>query len=105
MTSILTHSGAPLVDAGKQGKHVPGHPNDNPSKSQWSEGSTGVKETQEAWEKGTKLPDGTKVWDSGEKIGKNGETGVRVHVDNKGTIHGYPVDAGVYKKYLNSAEE
>ena len=64
-----------------------------------------MKETQEAWEKGTKLPDGTKVWDSGEKIGKNGETGVRVHVDNKGTIHGYPVDAGVYKKYLNSAEE
>jgi RHS repeat-associated protein len=97
--------GAPLVDAGKQGKHVYGHPNSKSNKSHWPEGSTGVRETQEAWEKGTKLPDGTKVWDSGKKVGENGETGVRVHSDNDGSIHGYPVDSGAYKKYLNPSEE
>lgn len=90
--------GAPSVDAGKQGKHVPGHNNNNKNKSQWPEGKTGVKETQEGWQKGTELPDGTKVWDSGKPIGPNGETGVRVHIDGKGNIHGYPVNPGQYLK-------
>ena len=30
--------GAPPVDAGKQGKHVPGNNNYNPKKSQWTKG-------------------------------------------------------------------
>lgn len=89
---------APPVDAGKQGKHVQGHNNDDPSKSQWEEGKTGVNETQEAWEKGTQLPDGTRVWDTGKSVGSKGETGVRVHIDGKGNIHGYPVDPGKYLK-------
>jgi len=51
---------APDVDAGKQGKHVPGHPNDDKTKSQWNEGETGVKETQEAWANGRVVkPDGS----------------------------------------------
>ena len=90
--------GAPAVDAGKQGKHVPGHPNDDTSKSQWNEGETGVMETQEAWENGKTLPDGTKVWDIGSPIGSNGETGVRVHIDGNGNIHGYPVNPDRYLK-------
>jgi len=89
---------APSVDAGKQGKHVPGHNNNNPEKSQWKDGTTGVKETQEGWQKGKELPDGTKVWDTGKPIGKNGETGVRIHIDGKGNIHGYPVNPGQYLK-------
>ena len=88
--------GAPSVDAGKQGKHVPGHPNDIPSNSQWQVGENGIQETQEAWENGTELPDGTRVWDTGRVVGQNGETGVRVHRDGKGNIHGYPVDPGRY---------
>ena len=32
-----------------------------------------------------------------KKVGENGETGVRVHIDNKGNIHGYPVNP---KQYL-----
>jgi len=89
---------APSVDAGKQGKHVPGHNNNDPGKSQWKDGKTGVKETQEGWQKGKELPDGTKVWDTGKPIGKNGETGVRIHIDGKGNIHGYPVNPGQYIK-------
>ena len=90
--------GAPKVDAGKQGKHVTGHPNGNdPNKSKWKNGSSGVPETQEGWLKGEPLPDGTRVWDSGKKLGENGETGVRVHIDDKGNIHGYPVNP---KQYL-----
>ena len=78
---------APPVDAGKQGKHVPGHPNNDSSKSQWGEGETGVQETQEAWL-------------NGEPRGKNGTVRVgtsssgrriKVHIDGKGRIHGYPV--------------
>jgi hypothetical protein len=90
--------GAPSVDAGKQGKHVPGHNNYNPGKSSWPQGQTGVNETQQGWLNGQLLPDGTKVWDSGSPIGSNGETGVRVHMDGKGNIHGYPVDP---KQYLS----
>lgn len=29
-------------------------------------------------------------------VGQNGETGVRVHIDGKGNIHGYPVNPGQY---------
>ena len=37
--------GAPKIDAGKQGKHVKGHPNYNNKKSTWKQGS-GLPETQ-----------------------------------------------------------
>ena len=57
-----------------------------------------MEETQEAWMKGHELPDGTKVWDTGKEIGENGETGVRVHQDSKGIIHGYPVNPDQYLK-------
>ena len=87
---------APPVDAGKQGKHVPGHNNNDSSKSQWPEGETGVNETQEAWQNGIALPDGTKVWDAEREVGINGETGVRVHIDKRGNIHGYPVNPNRY---------
>ena len=88
--------GAPKVDAGKQGKHVPGHANNNPANSQWQAGKNGVNETQQAWQNGTQLKDGTKVWNTGKVVGQNGETGVRVHIDSKGNIHGYPVDPTRY---------
>ena len=85
--------GAPKVDAGKRGKHVPGHGNNVPTKSQWPEGQNGVRLTQEAWVKGTPVkPDGSvKVYDLGKPVGPNGETRVKVHIDSKGIIHGYPV--------------
>lgn len=77
--------GAPPVDAGKQGKHVPGHNNYNPKKSQWPKGKNGVKETQEAWLKGkaTRNPDIRTYTKDGIKI--------KVHIDKKGNLHGYPV--------------
>lgn len=87
--------GAPPVDAGKQGKHVQGHQNYREGSSTWQNGN-GVHDTQEAWQKGTELPDGTRVWDAGKTTGTNGETGVRVHIDSRGNIHGYPVDPGRY---------
>ena len=87
---------APSVDAGKQGKHVQGHPNYKEGNSTWIPGNTGVHDTQEAWLNGQELPDGTKVWDAGKTTGTNGETGVRVHIDGKGNIHGYPIDPGRY---------
>ena len=90
--------GAPGVDAGKQGKHVPGHPNEQEGKSKWRDGETGVNETQEAWQNGVELQDGTKVWDSGKELGSDGQTGVRVHIDRKGNIHGYPVHPDQYLK-------
>ena len=89
--------GAPPVDAGKQGKHVPGHPNSVPEKSQWKKGTSGIPETQQGWNNDEVLPDGTRVWDSGKELGEKGETGVRVHQDKKGRIHGYPVEP---KQYL-----
>ncbi len=89
---------APSVDAGKQGKHVPWHNNSIDTKTQWKKGQTGVNETQEGWVKGKLLNDGTKVWDAGKVIGPNGETGVRVHIDGAGRIHGYPVDPKQYLK-------
>jgi len=87
---------APPVDAGRQGKHVSGHNNHDPERSQWPEGQTGVRETQEGWKNGQLLPDGTIVWDVGRVIGSNDETGVRVHKDNNGRIHGYPVNPERY---------
>ena len=74
-----------------------GHNNNNPLKSQWPQGKNGVDLTQEAWLKGDTLPDGTKVWDTGNVVGSNGETGIRVHIEGKGRIHGYPVNP---KQYL-----
>lgn len=86
-------NGAPKVDAGKQGKHVPGHSNNVSTKSQWSEGKSGVRLTQEAWKKGTpvKADGSVKTYDFGKPVGPNGETRVKVHIDSKGNIHGYPV--------------
>jgi hypothetical protein len=91
-----TVPGAPPVDAGNQGKHVPGHHNNDPNKSQWKEGETGVTETQEAWLHGRPAKGGTVVWDTGKVVGQNGETAVRVHVNDKGHIHGYPVNQNQY---------
>ncbi|RJE91291.1 hypothetical protein D3P07_04350 [Paenibacillus sp. 1011MAR3C5] len=90
--------GAPKVDAGKQGKHVYGHNNHDPNKTSWGRGQDGVNLTQEGWMKGTPTSnsDKVRVWDTGKPIGPNGETGVRVHMDGKGNIHGYPVDPKLY---------
>lgn len=88
------HADSPHVDAGKQGKHVPGHNNSDSSKSQWPKGKNGVKETQEAWEKGKTIkPDGTvREYDFKRAVGPNKETKVRVHKSTSdGLIHGYPV--------------
>ena len=79
---------APPVDAGKQGKHVPGHNNNNPKKSQWNPGETGVKETQEAWKNGTDVPDRNGTIRIGES--SDGRV-IRVHIDQAGKIHGYPI--------------
>ena len=79
---------APPVDAGKQGKHVPGHNNYDKGKSSWPEGQTGVEQTQEAWKNGVADP---KHPDGSVRIGTASDgTTVRVHIDKKGAIHGYP---------------
>ena len=79
---------APPVDAGKQGKHVPGHNNYQEGKSSWPEGQTGVQQTQEAWQNG--VPDPKKP-DGSVRIGIASDgTIVRVHIDSTGSIHGYP---------------
>ncbi|WP_211272294.1 hypothetical protein [Enterococcus rivorum] len=89
--------GAPPVDAGKQGKHQEGHRNNEQSledKSTWIDGENGVRETQEAWQKGDWADgrEGTvKEYDSGEVVGSDGvTTEIVVHIDGKGNIHGYP---------------
>ena len=80
---------APPVDAGKQGKHVPGHSNFDPDKSSWPEGKNGVEQTQEAWGNGVQDP---KVPNGNVRIGIASDgTVVRVHIDGKGLIHGYPL--------------
>ena len=86
--------GAPPVDAGKQGKHVKGHNNHNPDKSTWTNGVDSVAETQEAWVKGVPIPGrpGVRQHDAGRPVGTKGETGVRVHGDKSGNIHGHPVE-------------
>lgn len=90
--------GAPPVHAGKQGKHVIGHPSNKHSlseggnKSTWPEGETGVDLTQEGWLKGEPKANNpnVRVWDTGRVIGSNGETKVNVkYAPGKGTIHGY----------------
>ncbi|WP_075617981.1 RHS repeat-associated core domain-containing protein [Paenisporosarcina indica] len=86
--------GAPKVDAGKQGKHVIGHPNNtNKNKSVWNSGENGVELTQKAWVNGTTVkPDGSvRTFDFGKRIGPCGETKIKVHMDSAGNIHGYPV--------------
>ena len=81
--------GAPPVDAGKQGKHVPGHNNEVEGKSKWNVGETGVKETQEAWVNGR----ATGKKDGSVRVGQSsGGRNIKVHQDKKGKIHGYPVD-------------
>jgi len=85
--------GAPSVDAGKQGKHVSGHPNNDPTKSQWPKGETGVDETQEAWLKGMPKPNNpnVKIWDAGKVVGRDGQTKVNVkYSPSDGLIHGFP---------------
>jgi hypothetical protein len=98
--------GAPSVDAGKQGKHVQGHNNSNLKKSQWRAGETGVRETQEAWMSGQldeAVRDGSvRIWDTGTIVGSNGETGVRVHIDSRGNIHGYPVNIEQYLRRMRN---
>ena len=90
------HLDQPPVDAGSQGKHVPGHNNEQKDKSKWPKGKNGVKETQEAWEKGTTVKDTpneeVRTFDFKRPVGPNGETRVKVHLNrNTGRIHGYPV--------------
>ncbi len=82
---------APPVDAGKQGKHVKGHNNSNPQKTQWEEGESGVRETQEAWQNGASVkPDGS------VRVGTASDgRRIRVHMDNSGNIHGYPLDTPI----------
>ena len=72
---------------------MPGHGNNVSTKSQWPEGQNGVQLTQEAWMNGTPVrADGSvKTYDFGKPVGPNGETRVKVHIDKKGNIHGYPV--------------
>lgn len=80
---------APPVDAGKQGKHVPGHNNYDEGKSAWPEGQNGVQQTQEAWQNG--VPDPKKP-DGSVRIGIASDgTIVRVHMDGRHAIHGYPL--------------
>ena len=80
---------APPVDAGKQGKHVPGHKNYDPNKSSWPEGQNGVSQTQQAWGNGVQDP---KKPNQNVRIGiADDGTIVRVHMDGNGAIHGYPL--------------
>ncbi len=81
--------GAPVVNAGDQGKHLIDHNNgkQNPNKTKWKPGENGVKETQEAWLNGRPVkPDGSvKVGNSSD--GRN----IKVHINGDGEIHGYPI--------------
>lgn len=84
---VIGNPEAPPVDAGAQGKHVIGHNNYIPgSKSAWPEGSDGVEETQEAWLNGKPVkPDGS------VRVGTAKGQKVKVHINKRGRIHGYPV--------------
>ncbi|MBC1531084.1 hypothetical protein HCJ07_12065 [Listeria booriae] len=78
--------GAPPVNAGDQGKHVTTHNNSTPDiKTQWPDGENGVALTQKAWLEGTPIkPDGSvRKW-------TDGKITIRVHINKKGEIHGYP---------------
>jgi hypothetical protein len=85
-------NGAPPVDAGKQGKHVLGHPNHGPSKSRWRSGVDHVYETQNAWQKGQPVPGQPQArsYRPGYVVGENGENSIKVHKNNQGYIHGVP---------------
>jgi Domain of unknown function (DUF4157)/Bacterial SH3 domain len=92
--TISKVGGAPLVDCAKQGKHVPGHPNNtNPTKSQWAEGVDHVTETQNAYLKGSPVPGQPQArsFNTGRPIGENGETWIKVHANSAGEIHGVPI--------------
>lgn len=85
--SVTSVPGAPPVDAGKQGKHVPGHNNDkDPNKTKWPTGKNGVRQTQEAYQNSKPHP--TKP---NTRIGVAGDgTVVEIKVSKTG-IHGYPI--------------
>ncbi|WP_204150209.1 DUF4157 domain-containing protein [Leptolyngbya sp. CCY15150] len=85
-------SGAPPVDAGKQGKHMLGHPNNTSDKSQWRSGVDHVFETQNAWQKGQPVPGQSQArsYRPGYVVGTNGENSIKVHMDGQGLIHGVP---------------
>ena len=95
--SNLPHQGevseipdAPPVDAGSQGKHVPGHNNNDPKRSQWKVGENGVKQTQEAWKNGKIDPKGRPY--GSVRIGQSSDGRIiRVHINGSGHIHGYPI--------------
>ena len=76
------------VNIGKHGKHVPGHNNYIPSRSSWDVGEDGIKLTQEAWRKGKFVKDRKNIIK--KYTTKDGRT-IRVHKDENGWIHGYPV--------------
>ncbi|MFC1894385.1 polymorphic toxin type 50 domain-containing protein [Candidatus Dependentiae bacterium] len=75
---------APPVDAGKQGKHIPGHNNCNPKKSLWPAGENGIELTQEAWMNGEPTKKIT------VKTYTKNNLDIKVHIDKQGCIHGYP---------------
>lgn len=80
---------APPVDAGKQGKHVKGHPNNtNSEKSDWKEGTNGVEESQRGWLEGEETPNiNVKTHDTGKVVGDDGvTTKIKIHKDNKANI-------------------
>ena len=84
--NVTVVPGAPPVEAGKQGKHVHGHKNNDPNKSQWSPGENGVRQTQEAWKNSQAHPSkpNTRIG-----ISNDGRT-IEIKVSNNG-IHGYPI--------------
>ena len=56
------------------------------------EGKWSSRDTRSMGERNTSKADGSvRVHDFGKPIGSNGETRVKVHMDGKGNIHGYPV--------------
>ena len=81
--------GAPPVHAGKQGKHILGHPNYNEGKTRWLPSVDHVYETQKAWLSGQPHPKGKK-FDTGRPISPEGYTKIDVRMDKDGLIHGYP---------------
>jgi len=88
-------SGAPPVNAGQQGKHVSGHPNHtDPRKSVWGPNVDHVAETQNAWVNGKPVPGQpqTRSYNTGKPIGENGETWIKVHREEGGSIHGVPIN-------------
>ena len=75
-------------NAGKQGKHVVGHKNDNdPKRSKWRLGENGVRQTQEAW-KNSHQPNPK---NPNVRIGQSSDGRIiKIHIGQDG-IHGYPI--------------